>query len=216
MEDHVVAPVHMNHILMAAMEWEQYTKEFEEQLFLADRRAAEMSVDAAAAARTYPWDTADVARFKYRFNFLLKAETREPIVKSLFRRHIGTEDSFAKQLYLSWEEAREMQSAGMVMGGHTHGHSVLSRMSAGELVVDLESCRRLLDERCNPQSIWPFCYPYGKKDSFDDRTIGTLKDLRFDCSFSTEADSNRPYTDRYAIRRIDCNVALRRQRDLAA
>ena len=41
LEDHVVAPVHMNHILMAAMDWEQYTKEFEEQLFIADRHAAE-------------------------------------------------------------------------------------------------------------------------------------------------------------------------------
>ena len=130
LEDHVVAPVHMNHFLMASMDWEQYTKEFEEQLYIADRHAADLSVDASTAARTYPWDTAEVARFKYLFNFLLKAETREPIVKSLFQRHIGAEDSFAKELYVSWEEAREMQSAGMVIGGHTHSHSVLSRMSS--------------------------------------------------------------------------------------
>lgn len=216
LEDHVVAPVHMNHFLMASMDWEQYTKEFEEQLYIADRHAADLSVDASTAARTYPWDTAEVARFKYLFNFLLKAETREPIVKSLFQRHIGAEDSFAKELYVSWEEAREMQSAGMVIGGHTHSHSVLSRMSSQELALDLGSCRRLLDERCLPQTVWPFCYPYGKKDSFDGRTIQTLKDLRFDCSFSTEAESNHPHGDRYAIRRIDCNVALRRQRDRAA
>ena len=54
-----------------------------------------------------------MARFKYRFNFPLKAETREPIVKSLFQRHIGAEDTFAKQMYLSWEErARD------AVGGH--------------------------------------------------------------------------------------------------
>ena len=106
--------------------------------------------------------------------------------------------------------------SGMMMGGHSHVHSVLSKLSRPELTEDLESCRHLLDERLHSQSFWPFCYPYGKSDAFDNDTVRKLKDLRFDCSFSTEAAANHPHMDRYAIRRIDCNVALRRQRDRAA
>jgi len=214
LEEQVVAPVHMNHLLMASLDWDVYTTEFQKEL-ASEAPETSLSVDASAAAITYPWDTPEVARFKYFFNFVLKAEARDRVVESLFRRHLGEQSRFAKQVYLSWENAREMQSAGMVMGGHSHSHAVLSRFSEAGLASDLESCRHLLDQHLLPQPTWPFCYPYGKKDSFNAGTVEKLKALQFGCSFSTEADSNKPGADRYAIRRIDCNVALR-QRNWAA
>jgi peptidoglycan/xylan/chitin deacetylase (PgdA/CDA1 family) len=207
MEEKVVAAVHMNHFLMAAMEPAPYREEFLRELAERDPAAARVSCDPAQAARTYPWDTPDVAQFKFLFNFVFAPGVRDDVVASLFRRHIGSESVFADDLYLSWEQAREMQSAGMVIGGHSHSHIPLARLAQPELAQDLRACRSLLDQRLSPQPLWPFSYPYGKHDSFNAATTALLKELAFDCSFASEVGVNEPRADLYAIRRIDCKVA---------
>ncbi len=209
MEDRAVAPVHMNHFLMAGLDWDVYRNAFLEQIAAPDGNEAQ-------AARTYPWDTPEVAQFKYLFNFVLDPATRDRIVQELFAQHLGPENRFADELYLSWDDARAMQSEGMVMGGHTHQHMPLSRLTDPELDADLRLCRTLLDKNLNAQARWPFSYPYGKSDSFNRSTVEKLTSLGFDCSFATEAGMNYPQGDRYAIRRIDCKVALQRQNERAA
>jgi peptidoglycan/xylan/chitin deacetylase (PgdA/CDA1 family) len=217
LEEQVVAPVHMNHVLMAALEWSVYQGEFLDALSSQEPDAvARAGTHAEAAARTYPWDTADVAQFKYSFNFVLKPEIRDGIVRTLFERHIGKEREFANQFYVSWQEARTMQAEGMVMGGHSHRHAPLSTLSELEMCQDLDSCRTLLHQNLSPQAVWPFSYPYGKRDSFNGATVRKLAELGFDCSFSTEADANHPHQDLYAIRRMDCRIALQRQSECAA
>ncbi len=105
---------------------------------------------------------------------------------------------------MSWEEARQMQAAGMVIGGHSHEHKPLATLSSEDLHWDLSKCQRLLSEHLTPQSFWPFSYPYGKQDSFCDATTRELRCLGFACSFSTEIGGNRPGMDLFALRRIDC------------
>ncbi len=217
LEEHLVAPVHMNHVLMAELDWAVYQREFLDALAAeAPSAAVRAGNHAETAARTYPWDTPDVAQFKYAFNFVLKPETRDGVVRRLFARHIGGESEFASQFYVSWQEARTMQAEGMVVGGHSHQHAPLSTLSEPEMGRDLESCRTLLHQHLSPQAAWPFSYPYGKCDSFNSATVRKLKDLGFDCSFSTENDTNHPHEDLYAIRRMDCRVALQRQSECAA
>jgi hypothetical protein len=101
-----------------------------------------------------------------------------------------------------------MQSAGMRIGGHTHWHRPVASLGAGELAFDLESCRRLLDANCAPQSLWPFSYPYGKRASYSDAAVEKLGELGFACSFSTEPGPSGVGTDPFHIRRVDCKNAL--------
>jgi peptidoglycan/xylan/chitin deacetylase (PgdA/CDA1 family) len=217
LEEHVVAPVHMNHVLMASLDWAVYQREFLEALSLGAPDATVRAANHAdAAARTYPWDTPDVAQFKYSFNFVLRPEVRDNVVRNLFQRHIGSESEFAGEFYVTWQEARAMQAEGMVMGGHSHGHAPLSTLSEPDMNQDLELCRTLLQRRLSTQAAWPFSYPYGKRDSFTGATVKTLKSLGFDCSFATEPDTNYPHQDLFAIRRLDCRVALERQSKCAA
>jgi peptidoglycan/xylan/chitin deacetylase (PgdA/CDA1 family) len=216
MEDRAVAPVHMNHFLMADLEWDVYKNAFLEQIAAEDSSALATSGNEAQVARTYPWDTPEVAQFKYLFNFVLDAATRDRIVQKLFEQYFGSEKKFADELYLSWDDARTMQTAGMVMGGHTHQHMPLSRLVDPELDADLRVCRTLLDKNLHAQPAWPFSYPYGKNDSFNRSTVEKLMSLGFDCSFATESGMNYPHGDRFAICRIDCKVALQRQNERAA
>jgi peptidoglycan/xylan/chitin deacetylase (PgdA/CDA1 family) len=211
LQEHCVAPVHMNHFLMAALDFEFYRQAFLQKLneCLPGIRVYD-DIDNATAQRTYRWDTSEVASFKYLFNFILDGGIRDQVVKSLFAEHIGEEKSFAQTLYLSWEEARQMQTAGMLMGGHSHEHKPLATLSDEELHSDLITCQDLLEGHLQPQDLWPFSYPYGKQDSFNDTAVRQLKRLGFSCSFGTEVGVNLPGIDSFAIRRVDCKDVRRK------
>lgn len=202
LEEHRVAAVHKNHHLLAELGIATYRREFIEQggeMGL----AVDLDVDPARVAATYRWDTPEVAAFKYLINFVLPAEVRDAVVHELFVQHFGDEASFARQLYLSWADAREMQRDGMLIGGHGHEHVPMTSLSSDERDAQLTRCRELLDERLSPQAQWPFSYPYGKPDSFDPGTIDTLRRLGFDCALASTVGANTPGADLYAISRED-------------
>jgi len=209
LEDKKVAPVHMNHFLMASMEFEDYADAFFRKVVsMCPDAFAPLNVDANRAAQTYPWDTPEVARFKYLFNFGMDTELRDRAVRELFLQHISDEATFAESLYVNWDEARRMQKAGMCIGGHTHQHKPLANLGSRELAWDLETCSRLLHQNLNPQAVWPFSYPYGKKDSFHLRAVRKLQQLGFRVAFSTEVSDNRRGADQFMIGRTDCKKAL--------
>jgi peptidoglycan/xylan/chitin deacetylase (PgdA/CDA1 family) len=208
-EDRRMAAVHMNHFLMAKLDFEDYADAFFRKVVaLSPDSIAPLNVDAARAAATYPWDTPDVARFKYLFNFAIDPDVRDRAVSELFAAHVSDEAAFADSLYVTWDEARKMQKAGMTIGGHTHLHKPLANLSARELNLDLETCSRLLHQNLAPQSVWSFSYPYGKKESFHIRAVRKLQQLGFRCAFSTEVADNRRGSDRFTIGRTDCKKAL--------
>ncbi|MBI2479431.1 MAG: polysaccharide deacetylase family protein [Planctomycetia bacterium] len=182
LEERCVLPVHKNHFLMAALD----------------------------VQRAYRWDSPAVAAFKYLLNFQLDGELRDRILSDLFSRFLGDEREFAGQLYVSWEEAREMQSRGMIMGGHSHRHVPLAKLSPSDELEDLHTSTQLLHRRLASQRAWPFSYPYGKPvQSFDDDTVQILHDLDFTCAFSTEVGINQPGDDLFRLRRIDCKDVLK-------
>jgi peptidoglycan/xylan/chitin deacetylase (PgdA/CDA1 family) len=206
-EQHV-ASVHMNHVLMAALDFAEYQQAFFQRLrTLTSLPPAVLQIDPQVVRRTYRWDTPEVAAFKYLFNFVLTAEVRDQVVHSLFTEYIASEANFAPSWYVSWDEARAMQEAGMMLGGHSHRHQPLAALSAADLAWDVRTCQQLVQANLHPQADWPFSYPYGKADTFDIQTITHLRALGVTCAFCTEVGSNAPRSDLFAIRRIDCKDA---------
>jgi peptidoglycan/xylan/chitin deacetylase (PgdA/CDA1 family) len=205
LEERVVAPVHMNHFLTAGLGFDRYRA-----LFLERIRAGgfgeeiDGQVDLAVSKHTYPLDTPEVAQFKYLFNFVLPPAFRDRAVKELFVKWIGDEKKFAAELYLSWAEAREMQKAGMSIGGHTLRHRPLATLDDEELARDLNKAWDLMQANLYPQDCWPFSYPYGKADSFNGNVISHLQRLGFDFALCTEKGMNLPGADLFTIRRLDC------------
>jgi hypothetical protein len=161
------------------------------------------AVDPATVAKTYRWDTREVSAFKYMLNFQLSEEVKNQVLGQLFKRHFGDSAAFSRELYVQWDEARQMQAAGMLLGGHTHAHQVLATLSAEEQRRDLARCMELLQANLASQPAWPFCYPYGKPNSFNAHSKAALQQLGFACSFSTIVGNNEPGEDTFAIQRID-------------
>ena len=203
MEDGVVAPVHMNHFLMAHLGFRTYQSEFL-RILREMGFPGETKPDLSVCQRTYPLDTAEVAQFKYLFNFVLPAKSRDIGVRALFQKHLGDEADFARELYVNWGEAREMQREGMAMGGHSHQHRPLAALRYPELSADLTRNWDLIQKHLVPQEIWPFSYPYGKSDSYNRNTVEILRQLGYRLALCTEAGNNLPGMDLFSIRRIDC------------
>ena len=209
LEDRKLVAVHMNHFLMASMDFQDYADAFFRKVVsMCPDAFAPLNVDTERAAQTYPWDSPEIARFKYLFHFGMDPELRDRAVRELFEEHIGNEAEFAESLYFTWDEARKMQKSGMAMGGHSHQHRPLACLDARELSNDLETCYKLLRQKLMPQAVWPFSYPYGKKDSFHLRAVRRLQQLGFRCAFSTEISDNRRGADRYMVGRSDCRKSL--------
>jgi peptidoglycan/xylan/chitin deacetylase (PgdA/CDA1 family) len=201
-EEQRVAAVHKNHFLLASVDFPEYASAFRDRLRELSPET-DTSVDAEAVSRTYRWDTPEVAAFKYLINFRLSPELRDQVLDSLFVRYLGDEKEFSRDLYISWEEGKTMQAGGMLLGGHTHNHLPLARMDDERRTADLTACAGLLRRHLSGQALWPFSYPYGKKDSFNPATVQTLRNLDFSCAFATEVGTGAPGDDIFAIKRID-------------
>jgi peptidoglycan/xylan/chitin deacetylase (PgdA/CDA1 family) len=206
LQEHRVASAHMNHFLMAALDFNFYRDAFLKKLqSVTPAPVSPAEIGEEAARRTYRWDTSEVRSFKYLFNFVLDPAIRDKVAKELFEEHIGAESEFSRALYFNWDEAKQMQKAGMTLGGHSHRHLSLATLTDEARAEDLKSCYGLLMENLLPQSLWPFSYPYGKQSSFNQVTVQQLNQIGFSCSFATEVGTNRPGADLFAINRIDCN-----------
>jgi peptidoglycan/xylan/chitin deacetylase (PgdA/CDA1 family) len=201
-----VAPVHKNHFLLAAVDFEEYRRAFLQELS-AHYPEASTDVDAATVAATYRWDAPEVAAFKYLLNFCLPEGLRDSILNILFSAYLGDEEAFARELYLSWQEACQMQDAGMVIGSHSHNHTALSNLSNDRQREDLARCTHLLRRRLKAQPLWPFSYPYGKRHTYNDVTVNTIRELGYCCSFGTEPGVNTVGQDLFALKRVDTKDA---------
>jgi len=212
LEEKIVAPVHMNHFLMAKLDFKSYKRIFFHRLgeLFPSVLDSIRKVKTTIAQRTYRWDEPEQASFKYLLNLDLDWAIVNQVITSLFEERIADSKCFFDSLYLNWEDARQMQEAGMVIGGHSHRHRSLARMSDGELYSDIATCKGLLMDYLHPQPLWPFCYPYGKNDSFNSIAVTQLKELGFACSFTTETGPNYLQTDLFKLRRHDCNHAFGR------
>ncbi|HUJ10930.1 MAG TPA: polysaccharide deacetylase family protein [Verrucomicrobiae bacterium] len=208
LEQHRVLPVHKNHFLMAHLEFSDYRKAFLGHLAALSDETPNV-VDVEKAKRAYPWDSADVAVFKFFLNYRISEHLRVQVLDALFEKFLGDESVFAHELYLDWQEVREMQALGMIIGGHSNNHVALSSLNAEGQELDLTTCAEVLHKRTSPQTLWPFCYPYGHSYSFNATTIHNLRKLGFVCGFTTVPGAIQPGADLFTLRRVDTNDVLK-------
>ena len=195
-----VASVHKNHFLMASIEFERYQRAVQE--LLAERFfISAMDVDRDVAQQTHRFDSPEVAQFKYLLNYQLPIDIRNAVLDQLFAEFLGDDHTFARELYLDWNDALEMQAANMSLGGHSHSHRALTTLAPDQRWEDLAACAGLLRSRLNEQALWPFSYPHGDTD---DLTKDMLRKLNFACGFTVRIGPKQiEHRDLFGVQRID-------------
>lgn len=111
----------------------------------------------------------------------------------------------AAELWMNWDQVREMRDGGMSFGAHTVTHPVLATRTAEEQSFEIcESKLRLEQELGDP--VTALSYPVGRRDSFDQTTRTALSHHGIELAFSYYgghvAAGQREPIDRHDIPRV--------------
>jgi peptidoglycan/xylan/chitin deacetylase (PgdA/CDA1 family) len=118
-----------------------------------------------------------------------------PILSALVEAHVGPERDVARELYLGPRELREIQDAGMTIGGHGRDHAWMDWVGPARVEREvLDSAAFLEGLGADP---WPFAYPYG---GVPRRAGAVLRAAGFGAAFTTRAGERH---DRFHIGRHD-------------
>jgi len=199
-EGGLVLDVHKNHLLRAKLGFDNYKKLFTERM---DYYGLEVKActDVKELKRVYRWDNdISISSFNYMINYQIPRHRLGVILSDLFEQEIGSELHFSEEFYMNWNQIREMQEEGMCIGGHSHNHVKLSK---SDYSLEIKKCKENIENNCLNQEVWPFSYPYGKFDTFNEKIINSLEDNGFDCGFSNESGLNYPSNSFFKILRYD-------------
>lgn len=107
-----------------------------------------------------------------------------------------------RQLFISWEQVREMRKAGMWFGSHTRSHQILSHLSEADQLAELSDSKRVLEERIG-ERIDALAYPVGGRDSYTEITRQAAASCGYKVAFNFVGGVNRnPAVRRYELLRI--------------
>jgi peptidoglycan/xylan/chitin deacetylase (PgdA/CDA1 family) len=91
--------------------------------------------------------------------------------------------SECRDLWMTWDMARELQGAGMEIGGHTVTHPILARLPAERQREEIEGCGQRLERELGRPMRW-FAYPVGARDTFTAETQRLLRERGVQLAFS--------------------------------
>lgn len=117
------------------------------------------------------------------------------------------------QLFMSWEQVREMSDNGMDIGSHTFSHRILAHIG-DEQNTEILSSKAYLEEKLAKQ-VLAISYPVGTEGTFDDQTIRLTEQggYAFGFSFIPGVDSavqeNRFSLSRFAISYNQSNLSIK-------
>lgn len=96
-------------------------------------------------------------------------------------------------------QLREMQMAGIEIGGHTVNHPSLGRVSLGVAKQEITDCFQWLQDNLGKQPR-SFCYPNGQPEDYSSDIKKLVADSGFTCAVTAFSDS-LGMSDRWAVRR---------------
>lgn len=89
----------------------------------------------------------------------------------------------ARDLWMTWEMARELRAGGMTIGGHTVTHPVLARVPIDDQEREIAGCAERLERELD-EPMRSFAYPVGTRDSFTQETQRLLRERGVQLAFS--------------------------------
>ncbi len=106
---------------------------------------------------------------------------------------------------ITWEELREMNTAGFEIGSHTKSHSDLTKQREGEsdqtyaarVKSELLGSKRLLDKKLSQNTIY-LAFPYGR---YNERVLAISQQVGYKLGFSVRRGGNPFFSDPLRLKR---------------
>jgi peptidoglycan/xylan/chitin deacetylase (PgdA/CDA1 family) len=104
--------------------------------------------------------------------------------------------------FLNWEQVREMRSAGMDIGSHTHSHTPLARLTPDQQRTELGNSRTVLESELR-EPIRAVAYPVGDHTAYTAETCRIAREVGYELGFNFQRRTNRfPVHDALDIGRL--------------
>lgn len=142
-----------------------------------------------------------------KINYAFDASVQDHILHALLDAFDVSTESICSSLYMDVQQARALLAQGHIIGGHSDSHILLPKCTDEELQKEIVDSNKAL-ETITDVPIQSFSYPFGGKDSYDDRVIDVLKSTSIQYAFCVEPRDISPsdLQDRaYTLPRYDCN-----------
>jgi len=116
--------------------------------------------------------------------------------------------------FMNWEQVREMRSAGMDIGSHTHSHTPLARLTPDRQRAELVNSRAVLEGELG-SPVRAVAYPVGDRTAYTAETCRIAREVGYELGFSFLRHANRfPVHDALDIGRLavdydTCTARLR-------
>jgi peptidoglycan/xylan/chitin deacetylase (PgdA/CDA1 family) len=99
---------------------------------------------------------------------------------------------------LTWNEIRELKTAGFSIGAHTHTHRLLSRLASSDIIEEFRVSNKILSDHLGQ---WSHCLAYPAGD-FDDRVTAAVESCGYLAAFTTRPGLIYQASCRYTLPRI--------------
>jgi peptidoglycan/xylan/chitin deacetylase (PgdA/CDA1 family) len=148
--------------------------------------------------------------FKQVLNYKLSRDQKKHVLEKLMSSVFTEveEQAIKNTLYLDRSHIRTLKESGMLIGGHTVNHPMLSDLSFDDQMVEIKAANLLLSDLLG-EKISICAYPFGIKGSFNSATQRILEGLGVKLCF---LDEPRDVTiddlrdNPLALPRYDCNA----------
>lgn len=206
-EEHTVLDVHKIHFILASSTDKQ--KIVKEIFSLINEHRKEYGLkspesyfsDLVVASR---FDTKEVIFIKRILQRDLPIKLRSKLTNYLFEKFVtNDEESFSKELYLSFDEISEMRESNMYFGSHGYSHEWLSYLLENQLRTEIRKSLDFYYKINKSMDNLIMCHPYG---NYSDKTIEELKKEGFKAGLTTEVgDAVLTKSNAFTLKRYDTN-----------
>jgi peptidoglycan/xylan/chitin deacetylase (PgdA/CDA1 family) len=111
-------------------------------------------------------------------------------------------------------DIKYIKKLGMIVGSHGHSHQLFSKMEKKNQNIEIYKSKKFL-EKITKSDVNMFCYPYGRKYSYNLNTLYLIKKNKFNFAFSVtskNANINKMST-RFQLPRYDTNEFLKNEKN---
>ncbi|MFT5152418.1 MAG: hypothetical protein ACI841_002416, partial [Planctomycetota bacterium] len=145
---------------------------------------------------------ADLAyEVKRVFKYDAPAAERDEVMDSIYLERGGDEAQLCERIYMTLQDAREIEGKGIELGGHTVNHHVLSTLPAEQAEREIHQAREELTAAIGASSGQSFAYPFGRHWDYNEASCGAVTSAGFQSAVTTHSGCNERQTDRTRLRR---------------
>ncbi len=198
--------VHRTHLLLGSVSGSElltHTREIVDEEMIPHEKREEYKTE----SYKHQDDSQATKEVKRVLNYFVSDTYQSDVLDELMTR-LEIKPIDVSDFYMLPGEMREMHEHGMILGGHTVTHPVLSKLDEQAQREQITKSLDYLNEIVGGRSPRTFCYPYGGEFTFNETTISILTEVGCEWCFAVEsADITRTdLSERLQwLPRYDCN-----------